>query len=69
MIMEWEMSTGKWKWHEYKTKITTRTSVALDDDTEEMLLFLTNNMDTSKTNVIRKAIRKLYYESKTQAEQ
>lgn len=62
------MSTGKWRWHEYKTKITTRTSVALDDDTEEMLLFLTNNMNTSKTNVIRKAIRKLYYESETQAE-
>lgn len=54
------MSAGKWKWHEYKTKITIRTSVALDDDTEEMLLFLTNNMNTSKTNVIRKAIRLLY---------
>lgn len=63
------MSAGKWRWHEYKTKITTRTSVALDDDTEEMLLFLKNVMNTSKTNVIRKAIRKLYYESKTQAEQ
>lgn len=59
------MSKGKWKWHEYKTKITIRTSVALDDDTEEMLLFLKNIMNISKTNVIRKAIRKLYYESKT----
>lgn len=63
-----EMSTGKWRCHEYKTKITIRTSVALDDDTEEMLLFLTNNMNTSKTNVIRKAIRRLYYESKIQTE-
>lgn len=62
------MSTGKWKWHEYKTKITTRTSVALDDDTEEMLCFLIKNMNTSKTNIIRKAIRKLYYESEAQAE-